>query len=80
MGQQNGVEDGPTVAADIVTVGVGSFTDQAMSAKHTKFSANGGRPLALLCLGLGGPGVEQGLQIAVAKAIDLELAAMDGLQ
>jgi hypothetical protein len=59
---------------------MGSFANQAMSAKQAKFPAGRGRTLALLCLGLWRRRVKQGLQIPVAKAVDLELTAIDGFQ
>ncbi len=51
-----------------------------MRAEQAEFSAGRGRTLALVGLGVGRGGIEQGLQIPVTKAGDAELAAIDSFQ
>ena len=80
MGEQNGVHDEPALAGEIVTMGTGSLANQAVRAKQAEFSASRGRTLALVGLGVGRGGIEQGLQIPVTKAADVELAVIDSFQ
>ena len=80
MGQQNGVEDETAPAGEVVAVGSGAFANEAVRAEQAQLAADRGRAFTLFGFGLGRGGVEQRLQIAIAKAIDLELTAKYGLE
>jgi len=62
MGRQQGVEDRPATAANIVAVRVGALPDQAVGAQQAQLAAEGGGTSALLRVGFGRGGVKQGLQ------------------
>lgn len=51
-----------------------------MSPEKPKLPADGCGATALLDLALGRRGIEEGLQVAIAQAVNGELAPMDGLQ
>jgi hypothetical protein len=48
VSQQNGVEDKPAIAGEIVTMGTRSLASQAMRAEQAEFSADCGGTLASL--------------------------------
>ena len=52
--------------------------DQGVSPQETKFAANPGRMAAALLFVVGSLGEEDGAEIAVAEAMDSELAVVDG--
>jgi hypothetical protein len=54
------------------------FGDQGVSPQQTKFAANPGRVPTSLLLVVGSLAEEDGAEIAVAKAMDSELAVVDG--
>jgi len=54
------------------------FGDQGVSPQQTKFTANPGRVASPLLFVVGTLAEEDGAEIAVAEAMDSELAVVDG--
>jgi hypothetical protein len=54
------------------------FGDQGVSPQQTKFAANPGRMASSLLFVVGSLAEEDGAEIAVAEAMDSELAVVDG--
>jgi hypothetical protein len=54
------------------------FGDQSVSPQQTKFAANPGRVASPLLFVVGSLAEEDGAEIAVAEAMDSELAVIDG--
>ena len=80
IGREDSVEDESAVAADVILVRVGTLANETVSTEHAELTAGGRRAPALLGLGFRGGGIEQALQVFVAKTGDIELAAMNGLE
>jgi len=77
---KNSVDPKPAVVADQIAMGMGQFTDNTVSAKEPELAADGCGAAPGLLFGCCRFGVEQRLQIAVAEAVDGELAAANGPQ
>ena len=64
----------------MVAVGAHDFGDQGVGPQQAKFAANPGRVAAALLFVVGSLGEEDGAEIAIAEAMDSELAVVVGGQ
>jgi hypothetical protein len=64
----------------LVAVCAHDFGDQGVGPQQAKFAANPGRVAAGLLFVVGSLGEEDGAEIAIAEAMDSELAVVNGGQ
>lgn len=77
---EDGCEDVPSVGGDGVTVSGVDFSDKAVGPEHAKLTGNPGGTTARFLRGIGGRGVEKGLEVSVAESVDCEFASADGFK
>jgi hypothetical protein len=78
--EKDGVDDEAAVAGNLINDGydMRQLLRGAMGSQHSEFAGDGSGAAARFVRRNRGSGKEQGLQVAVAKAVDGRLPAIDG--
>ena len=77
---ENCNEDGSSALGDVIAMSARHFLDEAMSPQQPAFPADGSRAPSWVFRCVGWGRVEQGLEVAVAEAVDEEVAVSDRRQ
>ena len=78
--RKDGIENESAVGRDLITMRVRKLLENSVSTEHAELAADrGGATAAFLGAG-GSAGKQQGLEIAMAQAVDGKLAPIDRLE